>query len=471
MHRQDFEGSDIRLQLLLAEQNAQARLEAHSLSPDDPHGGNQSERIVVKLTGGKTCLVAYPFGKTPVIDELSLTAWVKSNRPGVKILVRIVLPRDIDPETENPTWMWIEGETSSVVGRWDPIKVSRPREALVKQQGILQAARKAKVDVREAYADMLLLNIHTGVGVSDVSVDDLEIGPIVTPSSAARMDANAESRAAQHGRRTDRSPFRQRRRRQAPVAHRQGSLHARRPRLLHARHSPQRVRGGAPLERLREAQFNTVFAPWPIEPETASQAQQLGPASRSDARPDSRRRRRQGAAAGARSRRPRTGTLAGMASGKQSRFRLGAGRQTHRQRDSFQGRRTGTPDHGTRRRRLRAGLAGTQRQRRAALSARHLAAAFELRSVDGGASAIDARLAGDDRRDSDASADRRRPADVRPRTGGSLFRVDRAATGAARIARLPHACGRVSRHSDVRRLGAVGSRSRVRPHARIGARQ
>jgi hypothetical protein len=275
MHRQDFEGGDVRMRLLLAEQNAQAKLDAHSLSGDDPHGGKQCERLVVKLTGGQTCLVAYPFGKTPVIDELSLTAWVKSNRPGVKIAVRVVLPNDKDPDTGNATWLMIEGETSTVVGRWDPIKISRVRDALVKQQGLLQATRKAKVDVRGAYADMLLLNVHTGVGVSDVSVDDLEIGPIVTPSAAVRMDAPTNLAPVNLGE----EPV------EAPAV--KDGVDKRRARtdkgrlllgdrgffIRGIRRSASAV--GAPLKIVKEYGFNTVFNPWPVEPSAAADAQGL----------------------------------------------------------------------------------------------------------------------------------------------------------------------------------------------------
>jgi len=276
MHRQDFEGGAVRLQLLLAEQDAQARLETHSLSPDDPHSGKQSERFVVKLTGGQECLVGYAFGKTPVIDELSMTAWVKANRPGVKIRMRVVLPRDIDPKTNNPTWMWIEGETSSVVGRWDPIKVSRPLETLKKMQGLEQAKRGKAVNIREAYADMLLLNIHTGIGVSDVSIDDLEIGPIVAPSAASRMEGTPNSAplnlpdtpietpsvrdaADKRRSRTDKGRL---------LLGDRGFF------IRGIRRSAAAV--GAPLDRLREAQFNTVLMPWPVDPDAATQAQELG---------------------------------------------------------------------------------------------------------------------------------------------------------------------------------------------------
>jgi hypothetical protein len=274
IHRQDFESSKLQLKLLLADTDSQAKLDAHTLSADAPHNGSQCERLVVKLTGGQTCLVAYPFPKTTVIEELSATAWVKSNRPGVKVLIRVVLPREKDPETGNAVWMWIEGESSSAIGRWEPIKVSRPLETLVKQKGVRQAELKRTVDIREAYADMLLLDVHTGIGVSDVSVDDVEVGPIVPLAAAApevvpnlapanMPEENVVEPVIRDGvdkrrSRTDKGRF---------ILGDRGFF------LRAIRRSASSV--AAPLDRLKEAQFNTVFAPWPIERDTASDAESL----------------------------------------------------------------------------------------------------------------------------------------------------------------------------------------------------
>ncbi|HVJ83288.1 MAG TPA: hypothetical protein VNC50_19645, partial [Planctomycetia bacterium] len=278
IHQQDFEDRVTHFKVLLAQANAESALVDHALVRSNPHGGLQAERMVVRNSGGDTCLVGYEFPKSLVVDELNLSVWVNANRPGVALLARVVLPHDSDPETGKATVILLEGDVGTLAGRWKNLTLTRPLAALKRKQNLLQGRRGASVDLREAYCDMLLLNVHTGIGESAVLIDDLQVGPLVDVKGAAGDVAASEVPTNMKGDKvvqpTVRSAEDKRR-----VEIRDGVLY-RGDRAFFVRgvrrSSAEGAGPPAPIVRLAEAQFNTVFAAAPIDQTTADEAEKHG---------------------------------------------------------------------------------------------------------------------------------------------------------------------------------------------------
>src|SRR5262249_40859792 len=117
--------------------------------------------------------------RAPVTDELTLTLWLKSNRPGIQLSCRVVLPRERDPK--DPTrnlvcYLSCEPYNST---RWKSVPligpVQRPRE----QERLLNHNLGRAVSTAGAYVDQLVLNVFDGPGTIDVWLDDLDVGPVV----------------------------------------------------------------------------------------------------------------------------------------------------------------------------------------------------------------------------------------------------------------------------------------------------
>src|SRR5690606_17595045 len=100
IHRQTFESETTSLRLGLTD--AQVRLLDHGMATDLRHSGNQSERMVVRITSGSYCPVEYATPKSYIVEELVVSAWVHASRPGAQLLARVVLPNVIDVETGKP---------------------------------------------------------------------------------------------------------------------------------------------------------------------------------------------------------------------------------------------------------------------------------------------------------------------------------------------------------------------------------
>src|SRR5262249_49009944 len=64
---------------------------AHRLSADSAHTGKRSELIALECGQGEPGAFihyGYAVGRAPVADELSVSVWVKANRPGIQLLSR-----------------------------------------------------------------------------------------------------------------------------------------------------------------------------------------------------------------------------------------------------------------------------------------------------------------------------------------------------------------------------------------------
>src|SRR2546422_805673 len=84
-------------------------------------------------------------------------------------------------ETHEP--LWARGDAYQNVGRWQRLSLGRPIKLAQQQQQLLQAELKRPVDFSDAYLDNLLLNVYGGPGLTEVWIDDLEIGPVADGDS------------------------------------------------------------------------------------------------------------------------------------------------------------------------------------------------------------------------------------------------------------------------------------------------
>lgn len=163
-------------------QNADAKFreQVHATTDTTAHTGQLCEHIQVQAEQGTFIHYAYPACKAPLGEELSASVWIKANRPGVQVLARLVLPRERNPKNlEEPLTTLLRGDKYRQVSRWERLELRRPLKLAKEQQQLLRAELKRDVDLTDAYVDRLLLNVYGGPGLTEVWVDDLEVGPVV----------------------------------------------------------------------------------------------------------------------------------------------------------------------------------------------------------------------------------------------------------------------------------------------------
>ncbi|QDU61352.1 hypothetical protein Pan216_22080 [Planctomycetes bacterium Pan216] len=274
IHRETFEGKETQMRLGITD--GQVRLLEHGLVSDIAHSGNQAERFKVRLSSGRFAYIELLPPKALVFEELQISAWVYSDRPGTRLEARVVLPKEVDPETGKPLTTLLPGDAYEVTDRWRRLQIRRPDLLLRKQQQLLQAERGRNVDVSDAFVDQIVFNVHTGVGDVDVRIDDVNIGPIVLRPGLAEMRGDKSVPIVLRDEKG-----------QVPKVHRPqvaSDQDRKRVRILHDRllvgDRPFFMRGirrtDAPLSTLSDAGLNTVLMDWPINSELMNDAQKRG---------------------------------------------------------------------------------------------------------------------------------------------------------------------------------------------------
>ncbi|MHC4400554.1 MAG: hypothetical protein ACYTG0_12835 [Planctomycetota bacterium] len=179
-----FEGSRATWQP--ADGDAQFRVLAHERVSSEAFTGEGSEWIAVSCGSGTYVYFSHEVGRPRIIDELLPTVRVKSDRAGVQLLGRVVLPRTRNPRTGKPVSVLVQGTSCVAAGRWQQLRIEQIPLQLSRQVRALRLQLRLEVDPREAYLDRVLLNVFGGPGVTNLWVDDLDVaGYVGLPPGAA----------------------------------------------------------------------------------------------------------------------------------------------------------------------------------------------------------------------------------------------------------------------------------------------
>jgi len=160
------------------------RIENHRREQGRAHTGKRCERLSLHVGHGSRVCISHPLDRPRVIDELTPTVWVKSDRSGLQLLARVVLPRTADPRSGEGVSTLVGGTSYTAVGNWQQLRIDDIPRLLARRVRTLRTELGPNVDPREAYLDAVLLNIYGGPGVGNVWIDDLEVSGFVAGGQA-----------------------------------------------------------------------------------------------------------------------------------------------------------------------------------------------------------------------------------------------------------------------------------------------
>ena len=90
---------------------------AHRIDDRDPHNGRASEYIEINAKQGSYAHYVYPVGKAPITEELRASLWLRANRAGMRIMARVILPKERDPNNvDYVLTTYIAGDTYQQAG-------------------------------------------------------------------------------------------------------------------------------------------------------------------------------------------------------------------------------------------------------------------------------------------------------------------------------------------------------------------
>jgi hypothetical protein len=115
-------------------------------------------------------------------DEFRAELRVRTNVPGVRFGLRIVLPEQIDPRTGRPLETIIRGSVSKDTEEWQTLSVTGSRQDLATQLRRVRAElHRSDIESRGAVAVGLAILIEVSPDATFVDIGESQYGPVIAP--------------------------------------------------------------------------------------------------------------------------------------------------------------------------------------------------------------------------------------------------------------------------------------------------
>jgi hypothetical protein len=171
------------------------KLLAQERSERAAHDGRLSERFQFESAPGSQFFVSYATPKVPVSDDLNVSLYVRSDRAGVQLFGRVVLPSDVDPETRAPSFVLVPGTIFDAPERWQRLELAHMIPAIEQRARVLRVLTRRPVRLDGAYLERVVVNLLGGPGSAEVFLDQLEIEPVPRDLLAAWSKAHEPRKA------------------------------------------------------------------------------------------------------------------------------------------------------------------------------------------------------------------------------------------------------------------------------------
>src|SRR5687767_1255210 len=133
----------------------------HERSFREAHSGQASEHFRLMVGTGTFVYLAQSIGRAPLIQEFQPSLFVKSDRPSLQLLARVVLPRSLDRGTGRPITSFLRGDTYTDVSNWQRLSIRDTGRLLEQEVRSLRAQFGSEIDAHEAYIDLIAVNAYS----------------------------------------------------------------------------------------------------------------------------------------------------------------------------------------------------------------------------------------------------------------------------------------------------------------------
>lgn len=150
---------------------------------------DSAEHLRVRASAGTYIHVRREVSPSRVLEDLQVGVWIKSDRRGLQVFGRIVLPESRDPRTGEPVTVLLPGGFYDHVGRWQQVHLVDTPKELQRQRRVLQGRLKRPVSLQGAYLDAVVVNVFGGPATTNVWLDTIEQRGRVAPDATGDEDA------------------------------------------------------------------------------------------------------------------------------------------------------------------------------------------------------------------------------------------------------------------------------------------
>ena len=146
--------------------------------------GTGSENVVFDVQDIARAELGHGLSPARVLGEpLTANVWVRSNRAGAKLSLRLIYPHLSDPETGLIVFRRVDGDSYQSEGKWQRLTCKTSEKDLNRRNQLLRAQYGAKCNLNDVYVDRAFISLELGVGATELFMDELTLGPIVSPGA------------------------------------------------------------------------------------------------------------------------------------------------------------------------------------------------------------------------------------------------------------------------------------------------
>ena len=187
-HHDGFEGDDPSWTVRF--HRPSGRLLSHRRHRKIWQAGQRAENIEFdSFADNAEILFEHPLPAARLIEELTASLYVQSNRPGLQLAVRVVFPFQ---KIGNDGYLriYVEGETYTNVGSWQQLSCRdiqaelRKKLPIYRKQYLTGAGAGKDFDQRGLYVDQIIVRGRVGRGTAEFFLDELDFGPVVSISGS-----------------------------------------------------------------------------------------------------------------------------------------------------------------------------------------------------------------------------------------------------------------------------------------------
>jgi hypothetical protein len=145
--------------------------------------GTAAEQIIFDAKVITRVDLVHQLSPARALHELKASIWVRSNRTGATLALRLVFPHVIDSKTKQSLVRWIEGDNYDSDNTWQLLKCQTSKNEVQRRVQLLRATLGSDVDLQDAYVDRAMIFAELGPGTTELCFDELKLGPVVSPSA------------------------------------------------------------------------------------------------------------------------------------------------------------------------------------------------------------------------------------------------------------------------------------------------
>jgi hypothetical protein len=151
----------------------------HRMALDSDFHLNECEVLEFTLLSGSSIVATYSFEPAQIIPEFIPEVWLKSNREGIQLSARVVLPYSKSPNNNGPITVWIAGPKSTRQDQWQHLSYSDLKfnfaESFSKYIWALRERHGPNLDTSGAYVDQLKLDLFDGPGKYKIAIGKVNL--------------------------------------------------------------------------------------------------------------------------------------------------------------------------------------------------------------------------------------------------------------------------------------------------------